>query len=143
MERVGDEEINVPINTTVGWMPVGAIPRQFAGGDPRHVRFRGKPVVGHYGEDVRGAAPAQQRCQVEAKGDETRAIGTEGTAVEINFGDLTNGFEFDIDVFAFKRVGQRERFSVPSSTGPLIGFADMARDGPMVESVGVVEGVRG
>src|SRR5215472_15297041 len=105
MEWVGNEEINVPINTTVGWMPVGAIPGQFAGGDPRHVRFRGKAVVGHYGEDVRGAAPAQQRCQVEAKGDETRAIGAEGMTVEINFRDLADGFEFDVDFSALKRVG--------------------------------------
>src|SRR5262249_54051755 len=84
----------------------------------------------------------QVRREVEAEREETGFAHTEEMAVKVDLRDLPDRLEFDEDLLAAKGLRQNEGLAVPGSSRPEIHLADVARSGPVIEAVDVVEGVR-
>ena len=63
-------------------------------------------------------------------------------AVEIDFGDLADGLEFDVDLFPLP-LGRRDKgLAIPGAAAPLVGFTAKAGQREVIERIDIVVRVR-
>ena len=111
MQRVGDMQPDIPIDATVGRMPVLMVPWHVAG------ELCGDGVIGFHRQHV-GLAEFEVGRQIKAEGNEAGLVLPEMTAVQIDIRDLAHALELNEDLAALCGGGQREFLAIPGSAFP-------------------------